>query len=186
MGQIGMRPRPAGTPDFRGLDSRGRFPTMVFAYLATPSFAVTTACLPHHGKEARVAHPTPRSAARQAQRHLDRAQRTAGLPFAHLLDPAQVQAALDAERVAWRERWYSPLVTLYVFLGQLFDPDPSCRQAVARYLAYRLSSGQGACSADPSAYGKARGRLPEAVLQRLARGSAARAPERPEWRWCGR
>jgi hypothetical protein len=135
-----------------------------------------------------MAHSNPPAPRRPLRTALDQARHAPGLPFAHLLAPAQVEEALQREGITWRERLFTPLVTLYVFLGQLFDPDPSCRQAVARYLAYRLSQGQRACSADPGAYGKARGRLPEAVLRRLARdtGQAAHAQAQPEWRWRGR
>ena len=61
-------------------------------------------------------------------------------------------------------------------------------RAVARFLAWRLASGQSACSADSSAYGKARGRLPEGVLRRLTRQTGqARHQQAPQaWQWHGR
>jgi hypothetical protein len=34
---------------------------------------------------------------------------------------------LAEENVRFRERLFSPLVTLGIFLGQVLDPDPSCR-----------------------------------------------------------
>ena len=43
--------------------------------------------------------------------------------------------------------------------------------AVARVLAYRLASGRPACSSATGSYCKARGRLPEELLSRLARDS---------------
>lgn len=133
-------------------------------------------------------HSKPQRLGRQLASHLQHVQASDGLPFAPLLDPEQVREAVRAEAVSFRERLFSPLVTLSVFLSQLFDPDHSCRQAVARFLAWRLASGQSACSADSSAYGKARGRLPEGVLRRLTRQTGqARHQQAPQaWQWHGR
>ena len=62
--------------------------------------------------------------------------RVPGLPAAAVLSTEQAQAAIEAEQVTYRDRIFSPLVTLYAFLGQMLDPDHSCRQAVARCLAW--------------------------------------------------
>ena len=67
----------------------------------------------------------------------------------------------------WRDRIYSPLVTLWVFLGQVLSADSCCRAAVARLLAHRLSQGQSPCSAETGGYCQARSRLPEALLRRF-------------------
>jgi hypothetical protein len=45
--------------------------------------------------------------------------------------------ALPAAGVRWKDRVYSPLVTLWVFLGQVLSQDLSCRAAVARLIAQR-------------------------------------------------
>src|SRR5439155_15671971 len=75
-----------------------------------------------------------------------------GLPFAEVLDRQQVQQALDQESLSFRQRLFSPLVTLWVFLAQVLDPDHSCRQAVARFLAWRTGQGLPPASADTGAY----------------------------------
>jgi hypothetical protein len=83
---------------------------------------------------------------------------------------------------------YTPLVTLGLFLSQVLDSVGSCCQAVARLLAWRVATGQPACSANTGAYCKARQRLPEAGLHTLARRAGAalsgRAPD--HWLWNGR
>jgi hypothetical protein len=111
-----------------------------------------------------------------------------GLPFAGLLDTKQVHQALRDERVRFRDRIFSPLVTLWVFLSQVLDPDHSCRQAVARFLAYRAAKGLPACSSDTGAYCKARRRLPEGLLARLTRDTGRQLQDEapPQWRWRGR
>lgn len=132
-------------------------------------------------------YPTPRRLPRQAatRRRLARAD---ALPFAEHLPRAQVQQALDAEHVTFRERLFAPAVTLWVFLSQLLDADHSCRQAVARYNAYRAHEGLPPAAPTTAAYCKARSRLPEGVLARLTRASGRRllglAPA--AWLWRGR
>src|SRR5262249_35809174 len=88
----------------------------------------------------------------------------------------------------FRNDIYNPLVTLRLFLAQALAPDPSCRAAVARFLAERAADGLPVPSADPGGYCKARGRLPEAVLARLARqaGTPLADDARPERRGRGR
>jgi len=113
---------------------------------------------------------------------------TPGLPFAELLTAEQVEEALRAEQVSFRDRLFAPLVTLWVFLSQVLDPDHSCRAAVARFLAWRAARGLAPCSADTGAYCKARGRLPEGVLARLTRATGRQPQDQAPavWRWNGR
>jgi hypothetical protein len=86
------------------------------------------------------------------------------------------------------DRIYTPLVTLAVFLGQVFSDDHSCRGAVARLLAWRVGKGLPDISPDTGGYCKARRRLPESVLIRLVRESADRLGLRAakDWLWHGR
>src|SRR5262245_21638245 len=110
------------------------------------------------------------------------------LPFADVLSAALVGRALAAVGTAWYDRVYTPLVTLWVFLGQVLSPDPSCRAAVARLNAHRAARGQRPCSARTGAYRQARQRLPERLVADLARrtGRALDAGADPRWRWKGR
>ena len=110
------------------------------------------------------------------------------LPFCELLPGGLAEQAIRDEDVSFRHRLFSPLVTLWVFLSQVLDADHSCRAAVARFLAWRTAQGLPPCSADPSAYNKARHRLPQGVLTRLTRLTGRQAQERAPapWRWKGR
>ena len=54
------------------------------------------------------------------------------LPFTDVLSESAITQALKALDVIWLDRIYSPLVTLWVFLGQVLSQDHSCRAAVAR------------------------------------------------------
>lgn len=92
-----------------------------------------------------------------------------GLPFSSVLDCKEVQQVIEAEGGQTRQCDWDPLTTVMAFLGQVLDKDGSCRQAVARVLAWRVSQGQRPDSAATGPYCKARQRLPEAVVSHLAR-----------------
>ena len=110
------------------------------------------------------------------------------LPFTEVLSEGIVSQAMTAINVVWLDRIYSPLVTLWVFLGQVLSADPSCRAAVARLIAHRISCRQTPCSAETGAYCQARKCLPEAFFAETARqtGRALQAQVDPEWLWKGR
>jgi hypothetical protein len=107
------------------------------------------------------------------------------LPFSDVLTEEVVSRALAAIDSFWMDRIYSPLVTLWVFLGQVLSADHSCRAAVARLIAHRISRGQSPCSAETGAYCQARKRLPEPFISDVARqtGRALDANVEPRWLW---
>ena len=53
------------------------------------------------------------------------------LPFTDVLSGETVTQALAALNLVWLDRIYSPLFTLWVFLGQVLSQDHSRRAAVA-------------------------------------------------------
>jgi hypothetical protein len=106
-----------------------------------------------------------------------------GLPFTDVLSEGTVAEALTAINVCWLDRIYSPLVTLSVFLGQVLSADHSCRAAVARLIAHRLSRGQPPCSAETGAYCQARKRLPEKFFSDVARQTGKVLDSNVDQRW---
>jgi hypothetical protein len=118
---------------------------------------------------------------RQLQQH-------EGLPFAEQLPARVVHAALRHIGGPFRQRLYTPALTLWVFLSQLLDPDHSCRQAVARLLAWLAARGRALCSARTGAYCQARHRLPEALLAHLTRDAGQHLLDAAEtgWLWMKR
>src|SRR5215213_11754331 len=74
-----------------------------------------------------------------------------GLPFTDVLTEEVLAKALRAV-TGWLDRVFSPLVTLWVFLGQALAADQSCRAAVARLIAHRASRGLRPCSSETGAY----------------------------------
>ena len=111
-----------------------------------------------------------------------------GLPLADVLTSGCLEEALGEIKATWNDRIYTPLVTLWVFLGQVLNADQSCRAAVARLIADRVSRGLKPCSSETGAYCQARSRLPErffyAVGRLVGRGLDARADSK--WLWKGR
>jgi hypothetical protein len=135
-----------------------------------------------------MAHSTPRRLAGPLASLCAQFGQREGLPFADVLSAEQVEQALRDEGIRWRDRIFSPALTLWAFLMQALNPDSSCAAAVARVVAWLVRQGHPACAAETGAYCKARQRLPEKALRRLAhetgRALHRRVPE--GWRWHGR
>jgi DDE family transposase len=114
-----------------------------------------------------------------------------GCPFADVLTERDIQDACDAEGAHFgqgAEDVYTPAVTLWAFLAQCLSGSKSCVAAVARVLVLRVALGLPPCAAGTGAYCKARAKLPEALLRRLALqvGTAVERQAPDAWRWHGR
>jgi Transposase DDE domain len=110
------------------------------------------------------------------------------LPFHEILDADMVNRAIEAEGVKFKDRIYTPFVTLCMFLSQVLDPDHSCRAAVLRLILWLALSGRKPCSSDTTSYCEARLRLPLGVIVRLVRETAEKieAGASDKWLWKGR
>jgi hypothetical protein len=110
------------------------------------------------------------------------------LPYQDLLDGEIVSSALEEEKLEFRVRTYTPLITLWTFLTQVLDADHSCRKAVSSLSAFLVSQGEPAVSPDTSNYCKARKRLPLTFIVRLVRklGECLEQKASSAWLWKGR
>lgn len=117
-----------------------------------------------------------------------RLRQSAELPFCELLQPERVARALTALGVTFRERIYTPLLTLWLFLSQVLSVDHSCQDAVARFLAWRVACGLSRCSTETASYCEARQRLPAELLPQLTRDVAGDMEQQADerWLWKGR
>ena len=104
------------------------------------------------------------------------------LPFTDVLTEEVIAQALAAI-TGWLDRIFPPLVTLWVFLGQVLSADLSCRAAVARLIAHRRARGQRPCSAQTGAYCQARKRLPESFFGDVACSVGRALDDQAEGRW---
>jgi hypothetical protein len=143
---------------------------------------------PIHRKEAaRMRHSSQERLRQQVQFLRRQFLQDGNLPFTNVLTEEVLAQALTAV-TGWLDRIFSPLVTLWVFLGQVLGADQSCRAAVARLIAHRLGQGQRPCSAETGAYCQARKRLPESFFADVAcqTGRALEANVDSRWLWKGR
>jgi putative transposase len=85
----------------------------------------------------------------------------------------------------FRDRIYSPAVTVWMFIGQVLLPDHSCRDAISRLNVWRVARGMKPASIDTASYVEARQRLPEQLLLDLAKNSAKDcvSQTRSNWLW---
>lgn len=117
-----------------------------------------------------------------------RARQHGDLYFAALVDQETISAVLGEARSLWRGWIYTPTVTIWVFLSQCLSADHSCREAVARLMAWRTAQGLSPCSPDTGAYCTARDALPEnacrELVLRTGRAVEEQAPQ--QWLWRGR
>ncbi len=96
-----------------------------------------------------------------------------GLPFANALPEAAIREAFDDEGVTFADdenAIYTPAVTLWAFLSQVLfkNEQRSCVAAVARVIVLLVAMKREPCCSNTGAYCRARGKLSESVVQRLA------------------
>ena len=119
-----------------------------------------------------MSDPNPAVAEPQARSLFSSFVLDPALIFARVIDSEDIARTVAQEVGKTRDRIFTPLVTLSVFLSQLLSDDHSCLPAVARLMAWRTAHGMPPCSPDTGGYCKARQRLPETLLPRLVRETA--------------
>ena len=105
-----------------------------------------------------------------------------------ILESEQFQDAINNCR-EFRDRIYTPLATLIIFIKQVLNPDKSCKKAVADFIATLLIQGSViAPSSNTGPYTKARQRLPEGTVKELVKltGSSVSNNSSNEWKVYGR
>jgi len=104
------------------------------------------------------------------------------------LPAEEVARAVREEVKGWRERLFTPLVTLRLFVEQMLHTDPACQDVVVRYASERENRGESEISLSTGPYCKARQRLPLGLVTRLGKGVGRRLEESSPavWHWRGR
>jgi hypothetical protein len=136
-----------------------------------------------------MAHRSKEAASQQVQSEVQKARESDGLPFRDLLSEDRILEALARSGVEFRDRIYTPMVTLWAFLSQVMDAkEASCQKAVNRVLADRVQQKKPACSPDTSSYCEARARMPEKVISGLARETGQKLDQQADddMLWHGR
>lgn len=109
------------------------------------------------------------------------------LIFERFLPASEVLEVCKKFGHRFRDRIYSPVVTVWMFLGQTLSPDHSCRDAVHRLNAWRVARGKKKADSNTTSYCEARQRLPEEVAKELAIRSGQKCQQHAaqRWRWKG-
>lgn len=111
-----------------------------------------------------------------------------GLPFQEILPASVIDEAVKELSIKYKNRLFSPAVTIWAFLSQVLDFDKSCQNAVSRIITWLSLENVELPSTDTSAYCQARKRLPEKLLQRLFGDSGENLESKVNLLdlWCGR
>ena len=109
------------------------------------------------------------------------------LVFERFLPASDVLSVCECVGHQFRDRIYTPVVTLWMFLGQTLSADHSCRDAVHRLNAWRVENGKRKASSNTDAFCEARQRIPEAVFEELTHrsGENCQALAGDRWTWLG-
>jgi hypothetical protein len=118
----------------------------------------------------------------------DRLKQRQGLPFLEFLSRDLVEAACRHCGHLWRERIYTPSITLAIFLSQILSDDHSCDDAVDRFQKYRCDHGLPRVSTSTGSYCEARQRLPEPLVWDLVHrtGRSIHQKAKDSWLFHGR
>jgi hypothetical protein len=115
-------------------------------------------------------------------------QKSIGLPFAAVFGETFIESVLQTQAVQYRPILYTPMVTIWAWLSQVWDSDKSLSQGVSRVIAWMAEAQAPLPSSDTGGYSKARKRLPLKVISALLHqsGVALTAQVKPQHTWCGR
>ena len=128
-------------------------------------------------------HPTAAVAAEQ-----DPSVALDTLAVFNLLAEPRFATAVADSLPPHRHRRYPPLETLAMFVRQALAHGGACQQAVDEHIALCIARGTAVPSASTAAYCEARARLPQTLVERLARelGRQVCSGAERSWRWHGR
>lgn len=108
--------------------------------------------------------------------------------FDSRLSKDRIHQACHAINHSFRDRVFSPAVTIWMFVGQTLSPDHSCQDALSRFNVWRIAQGKRPSQSGTTSYCEARQRIPEQLPLELARsvGRDCVSAADPKWLWKGR
>jgi len=113
------------------------------------------------------------------------------LPFSDVLSQEQIQSVCEKHNVSFENKdVYTPAVTLWGFLSQVIHKDEhrSCLAAVLRIGKLLITFSRTCCMDNCGAYCRARGELPQGVIEDLTTGVADSCEQEcpADWLWYDR
>ena len=106
--------------------------------------------------------------------------------FNKIISLEELVKSLKQEVGAYRDRIFSPIVTLQYFLIQALSADHSCREIVSQKIAELIKKGSEACSLNTSSYCAARKRLSLGWIMGMMRKTGEYLHEESLKIWRGR
>jgi hypothetical protein len=105
--------------------------------------------------------------------------------FSSFLNVDFISAIIEELGLEFRDRIFTPFVTIFAFLAQIFSDDKSCRQAVWQLVVTRVANNKKPCSVNTGAFCKAKARLPLELISQIAKKLATSALEKSDvsWNW---
>lgn len=109
-----------------------------------------------------------------------------GFPFSDVINEDTIQQALNDEKVKYRQRLYTPIIIIWVWIYQCLSEKNTCKNAVSKVISYIAQCGGEIPSPDTGAYCKARKRIKGDVFLRLLKQSGDHLHNLDDLTWCGR
>jgi hypothetical protein len=105
----------------------------------------------------------------------------------HLFDDEEIHQMCDKLNLEFRDRVFTPAITLGLFVSQVLSRGDACTTVMAKFSRERKDRGLSPVCEDASAYTKARARLPVELINHLSDRvrKMAHSLTPDEWKWKG-
>jgi hypothetical protein len=133
-------------------------------------------------------HPTKKHKVAQIKKHKDALFDESGDISLNKILSSEACQTIISECREFRDRIYTPIKTIFMFVKQVLNPDKSCRNAVSGAVTEQICVGEEAASINTGQYCKARKRLPDETLHALVceTGNSSVSGAQNRLKWHGR
>lgn len=123
----------------------------------------------------------------EVKQRIDRLIASKQIRLHDVFDDEEIHRACDKFNLQFRDRYFTPAITLSLFVSQVLSRGDACSTVIAGFNRDRKRQGLSAVCEDASAFCKARSRLPVELIDHLS--SRVREIERDkmqsDWKWKG-
>jgi len=122
------------------------------------------------------------------QQRIEQLMATDQMRLSKIFTDQDIHQLCEELEIDFRERDYTPAVTLGLFVAQMLSRGDACSTVTTRFNRERKREGLPALSEDGSTYCKARARLPVELINTLGQRLAQMQNEKTlsQWKWEGR
>jgi hypothetical protein len=104
----------------------------------------------------------------EIRKRLERLKAMEKIRLHHLFDDAEIHQMCNTLNVEFRDRVFTPAITLGLFVSQVLSRSDACSTVMTNFNRERKDNGLSPVSSDASAYTKARARLPVELIHQLS------------------